>query len=41
MTVGNNKDEIKKDEIFMTEPYTATVGLDTKIVKDSSMKYIS
>ena len=25
----------------MTEPYTATVEIDTKIVKDSSMRYIS
>jgi len=37
----NNEYSIKKDEIFMTEPYTATVEIDTKIVKDSSMRYIS
>jgi hypothetical protein len=33
--------DIAKDGIFLTEPYTATIGMDTKIVKDSSMKFIS
>ena len=41
ITCENNEDYEKKDGIFLTEPYTATIGMDTKIVKDSSMKFIS